>query len=298
MRALFEKGVQRDLILREKKHLNLTWRDFSRKLGIKPGKLHAYYYEETLLPSEIFEKFVLKESYRNKILELRKEGWGRILGGKNSNGNTKAINLPETSLELAEFFGIMLGDGNLTKLKGYKLGTYEARIVGDSRNDKDYLFSYVKPLIERLFKVEVKVFKQKQRNAMVLVVQGRRLVDFLESKGFVPGDKLKNNLIIPAWIVSNKKFLRVCLRGLYDTDGTVYKLTNQNSHQIVFTNYNIHLLNQVRDSLISFGINPSRISRNRDVMITKKSELKRFLKEVGFRNFKHLKKVKMWNLAL
>jgi len=47
--------------------------------------------------------------------------------------------------------------------------------------------------------------------------------------------------------------------------------------------------------LLSLGVNCSRISV-KDVYITKKSELRKFLNVVGFRNSKHLKKVKVLNL--
>jgi len=87
------------------------------------------------------------------------------------------------------------------------------------------------------------------------------------------------------------------LRGLYDTDGSAYKLTNQNSYQINFSNKNRRLLEEVRDSLISLGIFPSNITKGKEINITKKSELAKFLKLVGFHNSKHLDKVKMWKIA-
>ncbi len=130
---------------------------------------------------------------------------------------------------------------------------------------------------------------------MFLESHGVRLVEFLEKKGFPPGNKIKNKLRIPSWIKINQNYLKVCLRGLYDTDGSVYKLTNQNSHQICFTNVNQGLLEDVRVGLISLGINCSKMS-NKDLYITKKSELRKFLKLIGFSNNRHLKKVKMWKL--
>ena len=169
------------------------------------------------------------------------------------------------------------------------------RIVGDINSGKNYLLNYVKPLIEDLFNIAVKKGIYKGTNAMYLTCHSVQLIDFLEKKGFKPGNKIKNQLEIPNWIKNNKRYLISCLRGLYDTDGSVYKLTNQNSHQICFTNVNIRLMNDVRDSLLKLGINCSKIS-NKDLYITKKSELRKFLKLVGFINDKHIKKIKMWNL--
>ena len=62
---------------------------------------------------------------------------------------------------------------------------------------------------------------------MFLEAHSLKLINFLEDKGFKPGNKIKNKLRIPSWIKNNRKFLKACLRGLYDTDGSVYKLTGQ-----------------------------------------------------------------------
>lgn len=55
------------------------------------------------------------------------------------------------------------------------------------------------------------------------------------------------------------------------------------------------LLEDVRDGLLSMGVNCSKISK-KDIYITKKSELRKFLKLIDFSNDRHLKKVEMWNL--
>jgi intein/homing endonuclease len=120
----------------------------------------------------------------------------------------------------------MLGDGNSNRTRGYKVGVYQIRIVGDSRHDREYLIRFVKQLIEGLFDVAVHVRKSKKSNALNLTASGRELINFLESKGFKPGDKIINQLKIPDWIKSNRSYLRACLRGLYDADGTAYQLTN------------------------------------------------------------------------
>lgn len=297
MRLVFEKGKQEYILRKEKEILNLSWKKFAKHLGVEDGRLNAYLYEGVLLPKDIFEKFTLKNKFKKYIVGERKDNWGKVKGGSNSSGSTKQIRFPEESEELAEFYGIMLGDGNSNRTKRYKVGVYQIRIVGDCRHDKDYLINTVKSLIERLFNVAVHFHKSKNSNALNLTVSGRQLIDFLESKGFKPGDKIINQLEIPNWIKLNRGYLRACLRGLYDTDGTAYRLTNQNSYQVGFTNYNLALLNDVHEGLISLGINPSKIMRNRDIVITKKSELRKFLNEVGFHNLKHINKIKMWNLV-
>lgn len=297
MRVLFKKGKQKQLIENFKKENALTWKELCNNLDAKEGKLRTYIYETCLIPDLIYKKLDKDNKYNKFIIEKRKENWGRIKGGNLSNGKTKKINLPKDSKELAEFYGIMLGDGNLTKIKGYKIGTYMIRIVGDLKKDEEYLLKYVKPLIKKLFGIEVRNGNFKQTNAMFIESHGIKLVEFLETKGFKPGNKIKNKLGLPDWIKRNPSFLKRCLRGLYDTDGSAYKLGNQNSYQINFCNYNKRLLKEVRKALISLSIFPSKITKGTEINITKKSELRRFLNIVGFSNSKHLNKVKMWKIA-
>lgn len=295
MRILLEKGKQKELIKKYKIAESLTSKDLADFLKIPLGRLKAYFDETSLITEEIFNKLNNDKTFSKFIIEIKKDNWGKIKGGKNSLGSTKKINFPEDSNNLAEFYGIMLGDGNSHRTKAYKKGTYMIRIVGDTVKDREYLTNYVKPMIEKLFKINVRVGKFKS-NAMFIEAHSKNLIDFLEIKGFKPGDKIRNQLGIPEWIKNNKKFLKVCLRGLYDTDGSVYRLTNQNSHQIDFCNYNPVLLEDVRASLISLGINPSKISKQKDVYITKKEEIAKFLKVVGFHNPKHLCRLEMFGL--
>lgn len=296
MRLVLKEDKQKELIKKEKENLSLSFPKLAKKLGIKTGRLYAYYYNKILLPKKLFEKFSLKEKYRKYIIDKKEDNWGQSKGGNKSKGKTKEIKVPKECRELAEFYGIMLGDGNLTVKKSYKIGTYQIRIVGDSRFDKEYLINYVKPLIERLFDIKVKANKIKNENAIKIVATGKKLAEFLQIKGFKPGDKIINQLEIPSWIKENPEFLKVCLRGLYDTDGCVYKLTNQNSYQIMFKNYNMKLLEDTRNGLISLGIKPSKITIGKSIMVTKKSELRRFLNEIGFSNSKHVDKVKTWDI--
>lgn len=301
MRLKFLKNKQKELIKRFKEKKNLTWKTLSNLLKIKEGKLKAFYEETSLLDKKSYLTLDKAKKYSKFIIEEKQENWGQKKGGRNSKGRTKKIKIPSESKELAEFYGIMLGDGNSHRTCRYnscndKRGTFMIRIVGDSRLDNLYLNNYVKPLINNLFKVSVRVGKFKDSNAMFLEVHSKELVNFLEKKGFKPGNKIKNKLGIPIWIKKDTNYIKSCVRGLYDTDGSVYKLTNQNSHQICFTGANMKLMRDVRNSLLKLGIKCSKISK-KDIYITKKSELRKFLKLIGFSNYRHLKKIKMLNLA-
>jgi len=292
MRIWLEKGKQKELIEREKQNSNLSWNEFAKKLGIKFSKLNGFHYEETLIEESVFNRLKLGPDFKKFIIKKLEEGWGKVKGGKLSPGNTKQITIPQKSEELAEFWGILLGDGNINRTGSYKLGTYNINITGHRVLDKDYLLNFVKPLGERLFGIKGRFFYAKNALALRIVFDSRKIVDFFEKEGFMAGDKIKNQSTIPTWIKENPKFLAACLRGLHDTDGTFYKLTNQNSFQIGFTNHDNALLRDTQKGIISLGIGVSNIMNNQKYVITKKSEIEKFYKSIGFSNSKHLNKIK------
>jgi intein/homing endonuclease len=293
MRLSFEKGKQRELLNKEKELRNLSWPKLARQLNLNENKLKAFYYNEVLIDDNTFNKLTLKKDYEKYVVKRLRENWGQSKGGDNSSGNLKDIKIPLRNKELAEFWGILLGDGNIQKKTGYKLGVYNVRVTGHSVLDKDYLINFVKPLAEKLFFVKARIYKNKFNQGLDIILDSRRVVDFFEKNEFPSGDKIKNQVRIPDWIRENPKYLAVCLRGLFDTDGCFYRLTNQNSYQIGFTNHNIKLLNDVRNGLLFLGIRVSRIMDNRKIVITKKEEIAKFYKSIGFHNSKHLAKIKV-----
>ena len=300
MKVKLEKGKQKELILLAKN--NLTWSDLSKKIGVNNEYLSRDLKNENILiAEEIYDKLcnTANKNFDEFIIERLDDNWGKIKGGIKSRGkgSTISIKIPERSEKLAELIGIILGDGNINYYKkGKKIGVYQVNIAGDKNLDKEYHLNYISILFEELFGVKPKEKLPKDSNGRHIVVSSKQLVNFFISNGLNHGNKIKNQVTIPSWIKEKDSYLKACLRGLFDTDGSVYKLTNQNSHQICFTNYNNTLLKDVRKGLLSLGIGVSEITKGKDIVITKKSELRKFLNEVGFKNSRHLNKVKIWNL--
>ena len=292
MRLLFRKRKQSELLKKEKEKFNLTWPKFAEYLGIKYGRLMAYLMEEALIDDLTFSKLSLKRDYKQYILKKLFDNWGQSKGGHNSSGNTKDILIPGKNEELAELWGIMLGDGYLQKKQAYKIGVYGIKVAGHAIDDKEYLDNYVASLIKKLFNVKVRFHTGKNSNSYYAIADSRKIVDFFEKEGFKAGNKIVNQVTIPKWIMEDNKSLAACLRGLYDTDGSFYRLTNQNSYQVHFKNHNFTLLQDLRKGLIKLGIIPSKIICNKSIVITKRSEIEKFYKVIGFSNPKHLNKIK------
>ncbi len=213
----------------------------------------------------------------------------------NSSGNTKVIAIPKKSEKLAEFVGIVLGDGNIDAYKkGKKIRTYAVRIAGHAIDDYEYMKDYVAPLASSLFQVRSSIHFHRTNKGMYVSIYGKRIVEFFNKMGIKSGNKIRNKTKIPGWILKEKKYIRACLRGLYDTDGSIYELLPHwpGLYQLNFDNYNLIMLKQVRFLLIKIGYHPSKIHGNKTkngtkVDLTRKAEIKKFYKEIGTHNKKH-----------
>jgi len=221
-----------------------------------------------------------------KVVELKPDNWGQRLGALKANKKRNyAIKPPRKDEKLSELMGIILGDGNISADR--ENGVYCLKIFFDSNKEVKYA-KYVKSVLEDVFKIEPKLRKFKNKNCIYLVIQSKGVVDYLKTQGFFSGDKIRNQLTIPRWIQSNERFLRCCVRGLIDTDGSIYRLTPNwpNLTQIQFKNHNKTLLEDTRVALIKLGFNPSKIHDGNRFVLTRKDEIAKYIKEVGTINKK------------
>ena len=208
--------------------------------------------------------------------------------------NVKIPNLPCKNEMLAELVGIILGDGNIHIFP--MNGLYSLRIAGNSVKDGEYLINYVSKLCMNLFSIKPRVYKQPKANCIYLIIQSRMLIDFLLSIGLKEGNKIKSQVTIPDWIKENDSYLRVCVRGLTDTDGCVYEMLPHwpGLFQLNFENRNFTLLRDTREALIKLGYHPSKICGKRTIngtkfYISRREEIKKFYKEIGSSNDRNIK---------
>lgn len=197
------------------------------------------------------------------IIRTRKE--------KYNNKRTDILILNKYSAELAEFIGIMLGDGNLTPTQ-----------VTVTLGKKDKYIEHVSNLMQRLFGPKPKVSFSKQGDCAIYL-GSTMLVRWLLSMGLV-FNKVKAQVDIPRWILSRNNFISAGLRGLFDTDGSVYALRWE--MQISFCNRSRPLIESVGLMLKKLGLHPSRIS-GYNLYLTRRTDIDKFFKEIGFGNCKH-----------
>lgn len=233
--------------------------------------LHVLYVRDNHTVGEIAAKLCLSETaVYDRLVRL---GIPSLRQRKARYNNRRSdIIIPKTySADLAEFIGALLGDGHISQTQ-----------VTVTLGRKDLYVPFVKKLIQRIFGITPKVIVN-GLGYQTVYFGSTVVVRWLREMGLV-FNKVKEQVGIPEWIKSDKIFMRAALRGLYDTDGSVYRL--RYGMQISFCNHSRQLSEEVRNLLVALGFSPSRIS-GYNLYLTKKQDIARFFQEIGFSNEKH-----------
>lgn len=190
--------------------------------------------------------------------EDRKRGWLTTLQHKKANPDLRwtianEFRIPDYSVELAEFVGIILGDGGLT--------TNQCEISLHMIDDIEYA-THVSNLANALFDAKPTVSSYPKNTVIKVVISGIKFINILESFGLRIGNKIRHQVDIPDWIKINPDYLKACMRGLYDTDGTSFTHNHVVSgHRYVhfgvgFCSASKSLLESYATGMREFGIEP------------------------------------------
>ena len=180
----------------------------------------------------------------------------------------------------AEFIGIMLGDGNIYK--------NSIRIMMDKR--EIHYKEYVKNLGYQLFKLNFNEYEAKDVNQFRLYKDSKNLTQLLLRYGLKRGNKIKNQVGIPIWILKNKLYSLRCIRGLIDTDGCVFWNKRDKRMYITFSNSSSKLLSDFKIITSRVGLNFANSVLNH-VCLYRRNEIERYIKRIGFSNRKHIDKI-------
>ncbi|MEI6316174.1 MAG: LAGLIDADG family homing endonuclease [bacterium] len=236
-----------------------------------------------------YGKFPVDENFRK---EKWLQWWKRV--GKNNVKKKcdSSITIPEKSALLAEFTGVMLGDGGISK--------FQIDITLDSKTDKKYSL-FVCSSISKLFAVEPSIYYNKNSRALSVVVSRKALVQFCNSTlGLPVGNKLKQGIKIPDWILENSSYSIACVRGLVDTDGCFFNhryVSSKKQYQylkIDFTSMSNILLEQVKNILQNNGIYV-KLSSRPCIRIESEDGVKKYIALFGTSNPKNVQKIKKWS---
>ncbi|MHB8155079.1 MAG: LAGLIDADG family homing endonuclease [Candidatus Omnitrophota bacterium] len=196
----------------------------------------------------------------------------------------KKIKSPPRSVELAKFIGIMLGDGSIRS-------KYQLTVSFNYKTDRQFA-EHVAWLVKHLFSVGHIIAKRKSSLGADIVVSSTRVIDFLLKQGLKAGNKVKNQVDIPAWVKGNMEFQKACLRGLVDTDGSLYchryKVNNKwyRYQKLDFTSCSKPLLRSAYAIFSNLGIKSSL--KGVHITVSAKAEVNKYLAIVGSSNEKFL----------
>lgn len=318
-RIKFLKGKQRGFLLDVQNKSGLSTDELAKIAGIVPRSFRDWKREKLCMTVSAAEKFISRFNVdlpeNIKIMQLRwiefkreisKKGGistfkkyggpgtleGRIKGGKKAirilreKGIVPPIKVfkqPQKNELFAEFIGILLGDGGITK--------EQVVITLNSEMDKDYV-DFVMDVENRLFGEKPKSFFRKNCKAIAIYLNGVGLVNLLIGCGMKIGNKVKQQVDVPDWIKKTQIFRIACLRGLMDTDGGVfihkYKVNGKlyQYKKICFTNRSVPLLIFVKGVLEELGFTPKIITKveNKKVWLYNSEEVRQYLKVVGSSN--------------
>jgi len=194
---------------------------------------------------------------------------------------------------LAEFFGVMVGDGCLSNTgKGPGSGKkYWIYICGHKLDDRIH-YNYLKKLIKILFNKEVKIQERNKQEAIFIRFSDKNIFNTLVNLGFPVGKKY-SLLKVPFWILNDGYNSIEFLRGLFDTDGS-FILSKQHKKfyyypRIEITTKSYILAKQIKHLVNNLGINCS-LNKKREYFrleIAGNKNCASWMEIIGTNNEKH-----------
>ncbi len=196
------------------------------------------------------------------------------------------------TLGIAELIGALIGDGYIYR----KNRKYQIGIVGSPLTDKEYL-KKLKELISQEWKKAVKI--KLRSGALRMVFDSKEICGFLinDMKMFHGKGKCQN-IKIPKKIYENWDLARHTIRGIADTDGSVFVSKKPGIEKypcIEITTTSKNLSNQLRKLLDENGFRvTTRIEKRKKpnpnalpsykITLNGKKNLKKWVDEIGFTN--------------
>jgi intein/homing endonuclease len=176
--------------------------------------------------------------------------------------------------DLAEYIGVVLGDGNIEKFPR----TERITITGDAKK-MGFVMRY-EMLTKKLFNKKPTISKAKSSNGVRVSLYQR----FISKRLGIPtGDKTNLAYKLPTWIRANKGFLVRFLRGLFEAEGSFCIHLPTCTYNFAFSNKNPHLLFIVQNALRKLEFHPE--IRNNAIRIRKKAEAMRLKEILHFREY-------------
>jgi len=178
---------------------------------------------------------------------------------------------------IAYIIGIALGDGNLSNPNGRAV---RLRVTCDRKYPL-----IIKTIVENLKLIfpENKVSTINKGNALDISVYCNDLEKILgwTARG---GSKIIQKISVPVWIKQSKIYQKECLRGLFQTDGSLY--SDRGYKMVNFTSVSYTLIQDVQDMLKETGFEVRTrkiVDRGKTKYVIRISKnVEKFIKSIDF----------------
>lgn len=198
--------------------------------------------------------------------------------------------------ELLEFYGVLLGDGCISRYKNDGRIRYAIRIDGNSLTDEEY-YIYLKTLIKNILGKEVSIRHRNDCNGLFIMFHDFKFAKFLHDKFCFPYGK-KGFMTIPKEFLRKRVLVNSILRGFFDTDGCIYFTKNNSSERnypiIELSTHNPKLLNQFKKILESKGFNVVFSHAKDSIKLHGKSNVMKWMSGIGSNNIDKYSKFLFW----
>ena len=210
--------------------------------------------------------------------------------------NSTKINISES---LAEVYGALIGDGCLSQYPIRESNNLKRVILftGHLSHDFDYYVKIIRPVFIKEFNAKGYIQKREKYNCVRYVLSNGVAFEFFKKLGFSIGKKLK--LEIPKLILLNNKKSISCIRGIFDTDGSIYQRYSKkyknhakhyNYHVIQFKMNSKKVIEQIKFILEKNNIKTNKIIKDKKcsvLRITDQKEVDKFMQLIKPNNRYH-----------
>jgi hypothetical protein len=194
------------------------------------------------------------------------------------------IRRPDKSIELAEFVGIVLGDGGISN--------YQLVITLHHTEEIEYTI-FIMQLIKSLFGVDPQRYHSPQHSVFDITVSRKELVEFcVQELGLHIGSKVAQQVDIPLWIKEDHDFSVACLRGLVDTDGSIF--THRYKSGGRWYAYKKLDFTSMSKPMLASTAEHTRIDGGKSIRLDRQQDVRNYMDIVGSHNPKHLKRYQKW----
>ena len=214
------------------------------------------------------------------------------------------IKIPELNELLAYETGVHIGDGSLHITKGR---THSIRFYGHGEDDWFFVSKILPRIIKQLYNKEVSAKKCTDSNKCVLNVCSRAIAIFKQNLGLSVGKK--NMTDLPDFVKQDRKLLISCIRGIADTDFSLYFTKNEKGkytepviscvmdNKELIQNLAVHLKNLEFKVNLRLDVKRTRNGKQlteHHLAIYGKKNLEKWMEIIGFYNPKQFTKYQLW----